>query len=128
MSRKPRVLLVDADADSRTVYRAILQYFDYDVLEAHDGPDALQLALSDMPDVVVTELTLPRLSGLDLVRELRGHENTCNTHIVVLTAVSFDSEMHRASEAGCHLFLSKPVEPLTLVHQIQHLLESTVKS
>jgi CheY-like chemotaxis protein len=122
LNRKTRVLLVDGDADSRTVYRAILQHYEYEVLEALDGPAALELALQEPPDVVVTELTVPKLSGLDLMSELRSHEQTRHTCIIVLTAVNFEAEKKRAHEVGCQLFLAKPVEPQTLVEEIRRVL------
>jgi CheY-like chemotaxis protein len=126
VNRKTRVLLVDGDADSRTVYRAILQHYEYDVLEAVDGPAALEMALRELPDVVVTELTVPKLSGLDLMLELRDHEQTRDTCIIVLTAVSFESEKKRAIQAGCQVFLSKPVEPQMLVEQIRRLTHGAI--
>lgn len=126
MNRKTRVLLVDGDADSRTVYRAILQHYEFEVLEAPDGPGALETALRETPDVVVTELTVPKLSGLDLMQQLRVHDQTRETCIIVLTAVSFETEKKRALEAGCQLFMSKPVEPQTLVDQIRRLLPHQV--
>ena len=122
VNRKTRVLLVDGDADSRTVYRAILQHYEFEVLEALDGPAALETALRETPDIVVTELTVPKLSGLDLLRALRADDRTRDTCIIVLTAVSFESERTRAVQAGCQLFLSKPVEPQTLVEQIRRFL------
>ena len=74
MHATKRILLVDGDSDNRAVYRAILKYQGYEVFEALDGPTAWELALSAQPAVLVTELALPKLSGFDLLQQLRNDE------------------------------------------------------
>ncbi|HSL69917.1 MAG TPA: response regulator [Longimicrobiales bacterium] len=116
------VLLVDGDVDSRTVYRAVLQHCGYRVLEAEDGLMAVALAVSDRPDLVVTELTVPKLSGFDLLQRLRTQDATHGMRTIVLSAVAFDEDRQRAYAAGCELFLAKPVEPKELVYEIDKLI------
>ena len=122
MPAPPRILLVDSDSDNRAVYRAILSYQGFDVLEAPDGPTALQLAREEMPAVLITELALPLLSGFDLMTLLRNDERTQRISVIVLTAISFESERLRAVAAGCELFLCKPVEPLALAKAVASVL------
>lgn len=118
-----RVLLVDRDLDSRAVYRTILSYHGYEVVEAADGITALEILRATEPDVLVTELTVPGKSGLELLEELRS-EGRPRLQVIVLTAIALDSERARAYEAGCQSVLIKPVEPRTLVNEIRRLLPS----
>src|SRR5688572_1140545 len=122
MHAPTRILLVDSDTDNRAVYRAILSYQGFDVLEAPDGPTALQIARTEVPAVLVTELALPILSGFDLMTLLRNDERTRQISVIVLTAISFESERLRAEAAGCELFLCKPVEPLALAKAVATVL------
>ena len=117
-----RVLLVDRDLDSRAVYRTILRYYGYDVLEASDGETALQMARDGHPDVMVTELTVPGKSGLELLAELRADSTSEALRVIVLTAIALESERTRAFEAGCQSVLVKPLEPRLLIDEIRRLL------
>jgi CheY-like chemotaxis protein len=122
MHATKRILLVDGDSDNRAVYRAILKYQGYEVLEALDGPSAWELALSAQPAVLVTELALPKMSGFDLLQQLRNDDRTRAIEVIVLTAINFEAERRRAEAAGARLFLCKPVEPLELTRAIESVL------
>ncbi len=125
MHAAPRILLVDSDSDNRAVYRAILVYQGFEVLEARDGPTALALARAELPAVMVTELALPQLSGYDLLTQLRSDERTRDICVIVLTAITFESERRKAEAAGCQLFLCKPVEPLVLARAVASVLDTS---
>jgi CheY-like chemotaxis protein len=122
MTATSRILLVDGDLDNRAVYRAILRHRGYEVMEAADGEAALATARSKKPDILVTELALPKLSGLDLLTELRADEATHDIRVIVLTAITFAAERKQAEAAGCQLYLCKPVEPLALANAIGDIL------
>ena len=122
MSQPRTVLLVDGDMDSRTVNRAMLQHYGYRVLEAADGVTAVKLAAAEPPDAVVTELSVPKLSGLELMERLRESESTNEVRLVVLSALTMESDIQRAYAAGCELFMSKPIEPQALVRELDRLL------
>jgi len=121
---KKTVLLVDRDEDSRVVYQTMLGHAGYHVVVAIDGDEGVALARSQTPDVVVTELALTKRSGLDLIRLLRKEASLGRTRIVVLTASGTDADQAEAVRLGCSLFLSKPVEPKTLLDMIDHLTAS----
>lgn len=116
------ILLVDGDSDSRIVYRTILRHHGFDVVEASDGQSGLDLARKVAPAMVITELTVPKLGGLDLIRQLRALPETSTALLLVLTAIAFDSERVRAEAAGCTAFLTKPIEPQVLLEEVRRLL------
>lgn len=120
-----RVLLVDGDSDSRTVYRIMLQHHGYEVHEVEDADRALEVLRRDPFHVVVTELTLRPMDGLELLTRLQNEPPPEPVCIVVLTARALPDDQPRALQAGCTSFLMKPVEPHVLLSEIRSLTERT---
>lgn len=123
LAKTPRlatVLVIDADEDSRSVYRPLLEANGIEVLEATDGMAGLSLAREHVPDVVVTELTLSGVDGFTLINQLR--ERLRDVAVLVLTARRVPGDRDRAQEAGCTMFLEKPVAPQVLVDNVVSLL------
>lgn len=112
-----RVLLVDDDADTRAMYAMALELSEFEVLEAGDGAAALALASASLPDVVVTDLTGPRLDGFELVSRLRADPRTARIQAIVVTGWADQATRARTLEAGAW-FLSKPCLPDVLVAQV----------
>ncbi|HSJ26437.1 MAG TPA: response regulator [Longimicrobiales bacterium] len=114
-----RILLVDGDSDSRSIYRIMLKHSGYDVVEVEDGHGALVATLADC-DAVVMELTLRGPDGHSLLAELlRKQPALC---VVVLTARALEEDRERAVRAGCRRYLTKPLEPQQLVRELDELL------
>jgi CheY-like chemotaxis protein len=120
--RSRRVLLVDANHDSRAVYRIMLQHVGWQVLEAEHGGAALDVLRREAVDAVVTELTLHPLDGYHLLAQVRSSERLRDTCVVVLTARALQEERERAERAGCSLFLVKPLEPQQLLRELEELV------
>jgi len=93
------------------------------VEEAADGREALAKALTQRPDIIVTETRLPGMSGFDLCDLLRTDAATCGTPIVVVTASALDADVQRAQRVGADTVFIKPCLPATLLAEIRHLLE-----
>jgi CheY-like chemotaxis protein len=117
-----RILLVDGNLDSRTVYRVLLQHRGYEVHEAEDGGSALALLERQPFDVVVTELTLKPMDGYELLSRLRAAESTRGLCVIVVTARALQEDRVRAEQAGCSLFLEKPLEPQRLLAQVEGVI------
>jgi CheY-like chemotaxis protein len=120
--KRRRVLIVDGDADSRTVYGIMLRHHGYEVAEVDDGESALAIARKGAADVLVTELTLRRLDGHMLLQALKDDPATAGLGVVVLTARTVPSDRARAMATGCTKFLTKPLEPQALLREIESLL------
>jgi CheY-like chemotaxis protein len=118
-----RILIADSDGDSRTVYRIVLQHHGFDVVVVEDGMSALKLARAGGVGLVVTELTLRVLDGHALLEELMSDEATSHIRVVVLTARGLREDRERAERAGCAAFLTKPMQPTTLLEEIRGLIE-----
>jgi CheY-like chemotaxis protein len=118
--RPPRVLLVEDDRDTREMYCEYLSFSGMDVTEARNGRGALEHAATERPDVVVTDIAMPEMDGLELSRRLRAQETTRNVPIIAVSGQATDS----ARQAGADVVLDKPCEPDRLLHVIEGVLRS----
>jgi CheY-like chemotaxis protein len=115
-----RILIVDADPDSRSVYRIMLQHRGYEVAEVADGEAALHMVAETGWDAVVMELTLPAVDGHAVLERLVSEKpELC---VVVLTARGLREDRARAERAGCRKYLTKPLQPQQLAQEIEKLL------
>src|SRR5262245_41669056 len=123
--RRVRVLVVDADADNRELYRDWFTVGGWEVSEALDGRDALVKALSVRPSIVITELRLPMIDGIALCQVLRHDKVTNAVPILVVTTETHPAELARAERAGASAILIKPSTPDTVMSEVQRLLEQS---
>lgn len=121
----PLVLVADDDRDTRDMYEICLVSAGYRVVLAIDGQDALELALSHHPQVILTDMLLPRLSGIDLCSRLRTCEDTRTIPIVAITGSSEPGLRREASQAGIVEILTKPCAPDVIVSVLQRVLETS---
>ena len=114
-----RLLLVEDAPFLRYAFGRLLRLHGYDVMEANDGQEALDCVGDFQPQVVVTDLMMPVMDGVELIRRLRTDPNTADLPIVAMTAdVTVQSE-RRAREAGAVDFLSKPIDLSTLLERLR---------
>src|SRR5215204_900827 len=104
------VLLVEDHVDSRQMYAEFLRMH-FDVVEAGDGVDALQLMEQQRPDIVVTDLALPVMDGFELVERMRSDERLRDVPVIALSGFSGAEYEDRARAAGSNVILRKPCLP-----------------
>jgi two-component system cell cycle response regulator DivK len=122
MAQKQRILLVEDNHDNRAIYRTILEHFGYDVIEAHDGEEGVDAARRQHPDVILMDISIPRLDGWEATRILKADPDTSAIPIVALTAHALATDQAKAKEVGCDGYLAKPVEPRRVVAEVERLL------
>jgi two-component system, OmpR family, phosphate regulon response regulator PhoB len=106
----PRVLIVEDDTSLRRLLEMRLSVDGYVTRSAGDGVEALEVLASWVPDVTVTDVMMPRLSGLSLCRELRRDPRTATMPVILLTARCFDSDMQKVIDLGGITFMNKPFD------------------
>jgi signal transduction histidine kinase len=121
--QRPVVLLADDEPDMRRFLRSHLDEH-YDVLEAADGVQALEKATQFFPDIILLDMMMPEMDGLDVCRELRKHANTRDIPIILLTARADEETKFNALELGANDFLAKPFSSTELHARIKNLIES----
>lgn len=119
MTATQRVLVVDDDATVSDVVRRYLEHSGYAVQVADDGEVALRLALDDPPDIIILDLMLPRLSGLQLLEQLHAVHPT---PVVVLTALGDEADRLVGLERGADDYVTKPFSPRELVLRVRSVL------
>ena len=126
MSRSPLVLIVDDALDNREAYAEYLRFRGFRTLEAATGSDAIAQARIYRPDVILLDLRLPDIDGLEVSRYVRGSSDLCQSKIIAVSAAVFPADIAGALESGCDAFLQKPCLPDTLVAEIERLLKHAV--
>ncbi len=122
-ARTPRVLVVDDFRDVVTVFTSALQQHGMEVVSAADGRAALVKVQETSPHVIVSDIQMPEMDGLELCRRLRSDPHTRDIPIVVVTAGGPD-HTRAALEAGCDRVLTKPCSPALLVATIRSLIDA----
>jgi two-component system, cell cycle response regulator DivK len=117
-----RVLLVEDNADNRFIYSAMLRHAGYDVILASTGHEGLELGRTRAPHLVLMDLSLPGLDGLEVTRLLKADEATRGMPIVALTAHALPADRVRALEAGCDAYLAKPIAPPAVLAEVRRLI------
>ena len=106
-TRKRKILLVEDDTALASVYRSRLEMEGFDVCEANNGEDALSLAVSEHPDLILLDVMMPKISGFDVLDILRNTPETTNIRVIMLTALSQPKDKERAEQLGVDDYLVK---------------------
>jgi len=122
------VLVVDDFQDNREMFAEILSLSGFRVREAENGREALDRAFSEVPDVVLMDLSLPELDGWEATRRLKRDPRTAHVPVVALTGHALAECSRDAREAGCDAFLTKPCLPEVIVDEVRRVLACSKRS
>jgi two-component system cell cycle response regulator DivK len=115
-----RILCVEDNPQNMRLVRKILQHHGYEVIEAEDGLTGVQAALSVQPDLVLMDINLPDIDGLEATRRIKREQpNLC---VVALTANAMYGDEERCLAAGCDGYISKPVSKIVLLEKLAGIL------
>jgi PAS domain S-box-containing protein len=117
-----KLLIADDVASNRAVLADSLAPLGFDIVEARDGVEALELARSSRPDLILMDIVMPRMDGVEAIRQLRGMPTFAHVPIVVLSARASGGDEARCLDAGANAFLAKPFDQDKLLAQIAVLL------
>jgi len=119
----PTVLIVDDNADIRTYLRSILQG-QYRLLEAEDGQRGLELAREQVPDLIVSDVMMPVMNGLEFCQQLKRDGISSHIPVILLTARALEKHQIEGYESGADAYITKPFSPELLLARIDNLLQS----
>lgn len=119
-----RILLVDDFEDAREMYTTYLQFEGFEVLTASTAVEALKLAATEQPDLILMDAGLPGMTGWDAIVELKNDRTTRDIPVLMLTGHVLKESQERAAEAGADGFIPKPCLPDELTREIRHALKS----
>jgi class 3 adenylate cyclase len=118
----PRILIVDDNDNNRAILAARLGAQGYSTLEACDGLEALDTARRDPPDLILLDVTMPRMDGLEACRQLKGDVNLGFMPVILVTARADSKDIITGLEAGADEYLTKPVDQQALVARVRSML------
>jgi two-component system phosphate regulon response regulator PhoB len=116
------ILLADDEESLRILVYATLDYPDYEIVEASDGDEAIELARRHHPDLMVLDWMMPGKTGVEVTAELRRESATRDTPIILLTAKNQQDDMSAAFETGVTSYLVKPFSPAELLGKVREFL------
>ena len=116
------ILYVEDNEMNRKIVRQLLKKTTYQLVEAHDGEAGVAKALEIRPDLVLMDVQLPKLSGIDATRQLRAAPETAATPILVITSFALSGDEEKAKAAGATGYLAKPYSPFDLLSRIRKIL------
>ena len=116
------ILHVEDNELNRKIVRDLLKRTTYRLIEAHDGEAAIVTALEQNPDLILMDIQLPKISGIEATRRLRAESATATTPIIAITSFALSGDDQKAKDAGASAYLAKPYSPFTLLDMIRKLL------
>ena len=104
------------------IVRQLLKPTTYRLIEAYDGEAGVAKALAERPDLILMDIQLPKISGMDAIRQLRTDATTANTPIIAITSFALSGDDQKAKDAGATAYVAKPYSPRDLLALIRELL------
>jgi two-component system, cell cycle response regulator DivK len=116
------ILYVEDNEFNRKIVRQLLAKTTYRLREATDGEEGVASALATPPDLVLMDIQLPKMSGLDATRQLRNDPRTAAVPIIVVTSFALSGDEQKATAAGATAYLAKPYSPRALLAKIREIV------
>ncbi len=119
---KKRILIVEDNDLNLKLFRDLLSAHGYETLETKDGLEAIMLTRQEHPDLILMDIQLPEISGLDVTRRLKADESIANIPIIAVTAFAMKDDEEKILSAGCEAYISKPISILPFLNTIRRFL------
>ena len=120
-----KVLVIDDEPDSLFVATTLLKMYGVDVLKAVNGKEGLAVAIAERPMFIISDLSMPEMSGWQLISELKKDRSTLDIPVIALTAHAMAGDRNRAISAGFHNYLTKPLKPETFINDLLKVIMDT---
>ncbi len=117
-----RILIVEDQEDNRRIMRDLLTDAGFEVIEAVNGNEALSVAEAERPDLIVMDIQLPELDGLEATRRIKANPALRHIPVIAVTSYALSGDNERAMAAGCDAYFAKPVSPRKLLAKIREYL------
>lgn len=117
-----KILIVEDNPQNMKLLLMTLRPYGYVLLEAEDGAEALKIAVTDKPDLIIMDIQLPKVSGLEVTRMLRQMPAFNHVPIIAVTAYAMKGDKEKFIETGCDAYLSKPINTRELPEMVKEML------
>jgi two-component system cell cycle response regulator DivK len=116
------ILYVEDNEFNRKIVRQLLAQTRYRLREAPDGESGVRAAQEELPDLILMDVQLPKMSGLDATRQLRADPRTARVPIIVITSYALSGDEQKARDAGATAYIAKPYSPRDLLSKIREIV------
>jgi two-component system cell cycle response regulator DivK len=113
------ILYVEDNEANRMIVPDLLKRTQYQLIEAHDGEAGVATALEKKPDLILMDIQLPKISGMEAMRRIRADASMANTPIIAITSFALSGDEQKAKEAGATAYLAKPYSPFDLLKLVR---------
>ncbi|NTW01297.1 MAG: response regulator [Oscillochloris sp.] len=120
------ILVVDDNFDNRNIIAQMLQISGYRVVCATDGFHAIDMAISETPDLIMMDMAMPKLDGWSATVQLKAHPELAHVPVIAVTGHVTHDEIARAISAGCEDYLPKPIDYETMIFKVRTHLTSRI--
>ena len=117
-----RILVVEDNETNLYLIKFILEKSGYEVIEAREGAVGVELAIKEKPDLIIMDLQLPDINGLEATKRIRASEADSDIPIIALTSFAMAGDREKALAAGCTDYIEKPIDPETFISEIEKYL------
>jgi DNA-binding response OmpR family regulator len=120
--KKPLILVAEDEEDVRELIVSVFEFSGFDVVEAPNGAEAVDLALANPPDVILLDVRMPKMTGFEACQALKAEDRTKHIPVVFLSAYGQEAEVATGLELGAEEYLTKPFDLTELVNRITKIL------
>src|SRR5215469_11485805 len=121
-----RILIVEDNKIDLRLVTDILEAHGYHTLQTGDGLEAIDLAVTNLPDLILMDIQLPHMTGLEVTRRLRGDERSRQIPIIAVTAFAMGWHEREALDSGCDAYMSKPITIFGLLSTVESFLSCSI--
>ncbi len=122
-----RVLVVDDEPDNLGVIELVLRFYKAGVRTAASGAECLRLMEAEVPTLLLVDIQMPEMSGLELLEKIRENANWRDIPVVAVTAHAMQGDSDRFTKAGFDGYIPKPISPMTFVNELKPIVDAKVK-
>jgi two-component system cell cycle response regulator DivK len=119
---KKKILIVEDNDLNLKLFRDLLGAHGYDTIETKEGLEAITLTKAQHPDLILMDIQLPEISGLDVTRRIKADPTICDIPIIAVTAFAMKDDEEKIMAAGCEAYLSKPISIMSFMETVRRFL------
>jgi two-component system cell cycle response regulator DivK len=121
-TRAKTVLIVEDNELNMKLFHDLLEAHGYATLQTRNGKEALGLARQHRPDLILMDIQLPEVSGLDVIKWIKGDDSLCEIPIIAVTAFAMKGDEERIRKGGCEAYISKPISVQSFMDSVRHFI------
>jgi two-component system cell cycle response regulator DivK len=122
-TKQKTILIVEGNEINMSFFNDLLEVHDYNVLQTGNGMDALRMAGEHKPDLILMDIQLPEVSGLEVIKWIKKDENIRSIPVIAVTAFAMKGDEEKIREGGCDAYIVKPISVSHFLETIQKLLD-----